>query len=170
VLVPILAPDWIIYTLRAADLGDHAAQVSFPGGKPEPGDTSPLATALRETEEELGLEAPAFEAIGRLDATPTPSGFLITPHVALWSRPELPQLAPASREVESVVVVPLSTLAEPNRHRERLIPWQGRELISHEYHVPEHQRPDGTTQGPARIWGATGRMTHQLLQLSCQTE
>src|SRR5262245_23318006 len=84
VLVPIVAREvpTILLTQRAAHLPDHAGQISFPGGKIEPEDASPLAAALRETEEEIGLERRFVDPIGYLDLYMTTLGYRIVPTIA----------------------------------------------------------------------------------------
>src|SRR5215217_6054678 len=90
VLVPVLlAPEGahLVYTLRKDDLDDHAGQISFPGGAPEPRDESLLETALREAREEIDLRSENVEVIGKLEELYIPpSKFLVSPFVGLLSR------------------------------------------------------------------------------------
>jgi len=72
----------VALTRRSAELSAHAGEISLPGGRPEVGDRDSLATALREAEEEIGLQAADCRFLGTLDETPTITGFLITPHCA----------------------------------------------------------------------------------------
>lgn len=97
-----------VLTKRSEGLPNHAGQVSFPGGTRETQDISLLHTALRETEEEIGLRADALEVLGQLPALTLPSGFHVTPFVAL-SDP-LPPLYPSPAEVAEVFTLPLSLL------------------------------------------------------------
>src|SRR5262245_56786025 len=84
VLVPVIARDepTVLFTQRTTHLPDHAGQVSFPGGKIDPGDASPLAAALREAEEEIGLERRFVDPIGYLDLYMTTLGYRIVPTLA----------------------------------------------------------------------------------------
>ena len=89
VLVPLIDRSdrvQVLFTQRTAHLDDHAGQISFPGGRVEAGDASREATALRETEEEIGLAAPSVAVLGRLPDYEIPSGFRITPIVG-WIEP-----------------------------------------------------------------------------------
>lgn len=138
VLVPIVLRDkpTVLLTQRTAHLRDHAGQVSFPGGRCEPGDPDPVATALREAEEEVGLAAAQIEVLGSLDAYRTGTGFTVTPVVALVTPPL--NLKLDDFEVADVFEPPLAFLLDPANHRrDRLeyrgqwrdywaMPWQGR--------------------------------------------
>jgi len=156
VLVPLCAcPDGLalLLTERTADLPSHAGQVAFPGGKLDAEDADASACALREAAEELGLPAGAAEILGGLDDVPTPTGFVITPVVALLARS--PSLSPNPAEVASTFYAPLTTLRAPGVLEVRGV----REFlgVTYEmlaYHVDGHL-----------IWGATARMVKQLLDL-----
>lgn len=154
VLVPIvLAPDGacIVYTLRTGELRDHAGQVSFPGGSPEPQDESLLATALREAEEEVDLEPDLVEVIGELEEMYIPpSRFLVRPFVGLLSREA--ELALAPEEVETIFSVSLEELMSPEAFKKMV--WE-REGRPHEVSV--------FAVGGHEIWGATAAMTAGLL-------
>ncbi|OFZ73269.1 MAG: coenzyme A pyrophosphatase [Betaproteobacteria bacterium RBG_16_64_9] len=118
VLVPVVDREngmTVLFARRTAHLQDHAGQISFPGGRTEPGDESPLATALRETEEEIGLERGCVEILGRLPDYRTGTGFRITPVVGLV-RPPL-ELRPDDFEVAEVFEVPLGFLLDPSNHQ-----------------------------------------------------
>ena len=95
--------------LRAEQMNRHAGQYALPGGRIDPGET-PLETALRELEEELGIRLTADSVVGWLDDYPTRSGYVITPAV-LWGDAR-PQLKPARDEVQAVYRVALKTLAD----------------------------------------------------------
>jgi 8-oxo-dGTP pyrophosphatase MutT (NUDIX family) len=168
VLLALLPPATLILTERGAGLSAHAGQISFPGGKPEDGDAGLLEAAQREAREEVGLEPSAFEALGTLTPVPTPTGFLIHPFVARWTgHGPRPRPSAQSDEVAAVVLAPLHELARPGVHRTRTYEWEGQRLLSHEYELPEFSAAEGEASQPAtRIWGATGRITRQLLQLS----
>ena len=154
VLVPIvLEPKGahLVYTLRTGDLEDHAGQVSFPGGSPEPRDGSLLATALREAEEEIDLRPDTVEIIGELEEMYIPpSRFLVKPFVGLLS--EQAELVLAPEEVEAIFSVSLEELMSPAAF-EKVI-WQ-REGWPHEVPI--------FAVGGHEIWGATAAMTAGLL-------
>jgi len=139
VLVPIVLRDpelTVLLTQRTAHLHDHAGQVSFPGGRCEADDASPTATALREAEEEVGLDPAQVEVLGLLPEYVTGTGFVITPVVGLVHPPL--NLKLDDFEVADAFEPPLAFLLDPaNRSRQRLeyrgewreywaMPWQGR--------------------------------------------
>ncbi|MDP8971598.1 MAG: CoA pyrophosphatase [Actinomycetota bacterium] len=154
VLVPIvLAPGEarIVYTLRTGELRDHAGQVSFPGGSPEPQDRSLLATALREAEEEVDLEPDLVEVIGELeDMYIPPSQFLVRPFVGILREEAELDLAP--EEVEAIFSVSLEELMSPQAFKK--VVWK-REGRPHEVPI--------FAVGGHEIWGATAAMTAGLL-------
>ena len=157
-MLALIAPDRaarpsLYFTVRRPDLPTHAGQISFPGGKVEPGDDDEIAAALRETHEELGVLIAREQVIGILDDVPTPSRFVITPVVA-WVEEPL-ELQPDPREVAEVFHVPLDRLADPAIYttagqRQFL----GIDFTMHEYAWQQH-----------RIWGATAKMVATLLDL-----
>ncbi len=157
VLVPIFghggAPH-LLFTVRSADLSSHRGEIAFPGGSRDPDDRSAEHTALRETEEELGVSRERVEILGPLPrVTAGGSGFLITPFVG-WLGEGRPQLTPNPGEVAEVFDAPLSALDDPAIHHTEL--WQ-RLGQTHTIHFYDF--------GPYRIWGATGRMLFSLLAL-----
>lgn len=118
VLIPlVMRPDGlrVLLTERTAHLHDHAGQVSFPGGRIETDDASPVAAALREAQEETGLPQEHVEVLGSMPAYLTSTGFSITPVVGLV-RPGF-TLAPDEFEVASIFEPPLSFLMNPAHHR-----------------------------------------------------
>lgn len=156
VLVPIFERDGdlhVLYTTRSATLPTHAGQVSFPGGRHTASDGSLLATALRETSEEIGLAAGDVDVLGRLDPIHTfSSNFLITPYVGRIPYPHALRLD--AREVEDVFSIPLAVLIDPTTTVAETWTMQGRTIPVVAY------RHDGRT-----IWGATQRITASLLDL-----
>ena len=93
----------------------HAGQLAFPGGKPEPEDRDLLHTALREAEEEVGLDVSSVSVLGRLGEVPTPTGFMIIPFVGRVEGDWVPRRT--SPEVHRILTPRLSRLAEPSIHR-----------------------------------------------------
>jgi len=158
VLVPIVAREaelTVLFTQRTAHLKEHSGQVSFPGGRAEPADPTPEATALRETREEIGLAPRHVELLGRLSEYRTRTGFRVTPVVGVLSPPF--ELRPDPREVDSVFEVPLSFLLDPANHLRRSRRWQGetRWFFAIQYR-------DRT------IWGATAGMLVNLYRYLAQ--
>lgn len=135
----------IIFTTRALTVEKHKGQISLPGGAVESFDRGPIATALREAHEEIGLDPKYVEVLGLLDDSVTTSGFTVTPVVALVD-PRAP-LAADPREVAEVFEVPLALLRDPGNRSERLIEHRGTTFTDHRFVV------DGK-----EIWGATGRI------------
>ena len=154
VLVPILlASDGghIVYTLRNNDLPDHAGQVSFPGGVPEPQDGSLLETALREAEEEIDLRSDIVETIGELEELYIPpSKFLVKPFVGLL--PGEAEMVLAPEEVEEIFSVSLEELMSPESFKKVVWKRDGRRCQVPVFAVAGYE-----------IWGATAAMTAGLL-------
>jgi 8-oxo-dGTP pyrophosphatase MutT (NUDIX family) len=154
VLVPIVAHPTgltVLFTQRTAHLKAHSGQVSFPGGRAEPADGSPEVTALRESEEEIGLARELVEVLGRLPEYFTRTGFRVTPVVGLIQPPLA--LAPDPGEVESVFEVPLAFLRDVRNHQRHTREFQGRSVGY--YAMP---------YGDRYIWGATAGMLVNLCQ------
>jgi 8-oxo-dGTP pyrophosphatase MutT (NUDIX family) len=153
VLAPlVLAPEpALIFTERAAGLSRHAGEVSFPGGLQDPGETL-AQTALREAEEEIGLDPGLADLVGSLSPVHTTvSGILVVPFLGVLDEP--PALTVSDGEIAEVLSVPVARLADLERPMELA-------------------RPDGGTWhgwayelGGHTIWGATGWMLHGLLEL-----
>ncbi|MCW5771459.1 MAG: CoA pyrophosphatase [Rhodospirillaceae bacterium] len=142
----------VLLTLRGAKLQNHAGQVSFPGGRMEPDDANAAETALRETEEEIGVPRDCVEIVGRLDDYITGTGFLIAPIVGLI-RPPYP-LDPDPSEVDAVFEVPLAFFLDPANHRRESKIFNGVERRF--YAMP---------YGDRYIWGATAAMLMNLYDL-----
>lgn len=155
VLVPLVARPGgltVMFTQRTDHLLHHAGQISFPGGHMEPGDGTPRETALRETEEEVGLDRRHVEIIGRLDRYVTRTGFSITPVVALVTPPF--ETNPDPEEVDEVFEVPLSFLLDPANHQRHSREFEGR---TREFHAMPF--------GDYYIWGATAGMLINLYEV-----
>lgn len=135
----------VLLTERAAHLKHHPGQVSFPGGRVEPGDQGPLDTALRETEEEIGLMREHVEVLGYLDNYFTITGYTVTPVVGLID--QLPPLTLDPSEVAEAFEVPLAHVFDVREHRRRVKHIMGVSVPI--YEIVWQQR---------RIWGATAAM------------
>lgn len=160
VLVPVIerqAGTHMLFIKRADHLGEHPGQMSFPGGGHEPSDETLRDTAIREANEEIGLEPGEIEFVGRLDDTRTTSRYTITPFVA---RVPDRTYTPDEREVSEVVVLPVSALTDLENHE---MEWREHPLFGeaaiHFFHV------DGYT-----VWGATGGILVQFLELTTDWE
>ena len=139
----------ILLTRRQDALRHHAGQISFPGGRIDLADAGPLAAALRETEEEVGIPPVAIEPVGWLDPYATITGFHVWPLVARIDH-ERP-LLPNADEVAEAFEVPLDFLLDPASARDVAMEWRGRTRLLVEFQWNEH-----------RIWGATAAMLVNL--------
>jgi 8-oxo-dGTP pyrophosphatase MutT (NUDIX family) len=152
VLVPIVTrPEalTVLLTRRTAHLKNHSGQIAFPGGGAEPRDASPEATALRETEEEIGLEPARVEVIGRLSDYHTRTDYRVTPVVGLVTPPF--ELRLDAHEVDEAFEVPLAFLLDPANHQRQQREFQGRTVPF--YAIPYRDY---------YIWGATAGMLINL--------
>lgn len=156
VLIPITRhrPDRaseVVLTVRSENLNSHAGQVSLPGGSEEDDDADVVATALRESEEEIGLGRGEVEVIGRLGDMALPSGFQITPIVGLIE-PGL-EFVPCPIEVAEIFHAPLALILNPDAYNSTSMTYdrQSRRILE-----LQHDR--------FRIWGATAAILYQLAQ------
>jgi 8-oxo-dGTP pyrophosphatase MutT (NUDIX family) len=156
VLIPIVdrSKPTVLLTQRTADLASHAGQVAFPGGKIEPSDDSPMAAALREATEEVGLAPVLVEPIGYLDLYLTFSGFRILPTVARVEPQFTLTLNPS--EVTEAFEVPLDFLMNPENYQRKTRDWKG---IAREYYAIPF--------GDRYIWGITAGILHNLYERIC---
>jgi len=155
VLVPVIGrPDYptILLTKRSEDLHHHAGQVSFPGGRQEKSDFSMVETALRETEEEIGLSRDRVEVIGQLRTYETRTGFSVTPVVGLVQPPV--ELDADPIEVADIFEVPVSFILDRKNHEKHSREWQNK--MRHFYVMPHPNY---------YIWGATAGMLVHLAEL-----
>ena len=153
VLVPVVdrAEPTVLLTQRAIHLPQHPGQISFPGGKIEPSDETPLAAALREAEEEVGLDARFVEPIGYLDLYMTTQGYRIVPSVARIAPDYRLTLNPS--EVDEAFEVPLQFLMEPANHQKHSRDWEG--ITRYYFAIPFEQR---------KIWGVTAGILRNLYE------
>jgi 8-oxo-dGTP pyrophosphatase MutT (NUDIX family) len=157
VLVPVINHPkelTVLFTRRTAQLRSHSGQVSFPGGRAEPGDADAEVTALRETEEEIGLPRARVEVLGRLPEYMTRTGYRVTPVVGLIHPPL--ELVPDAREVDEVFEVPLAFLLDPGNHRRESREFQGGTAT---YYIMQYEE--------RVIWGATAGMVVTLYRRLC---
>jgi 8-oxo-dGTP pyrophosphatase MutT (NUDIX family) len=155
VLVPVIVHPGeltVLFTQRTAHLRAHAGQVSFPGGRAEPGDPSAEFTALREAGEEIGLVPARVQIIGRLADYHTRTGFRVAPVVGLIEPPL--ELLPDPHEVDHVFEVPLAFLLDPRNRQRRTREFQGRTVG---FYVFEYQN--------RTIWGATAGILVNLYRM-----
>lgn len=155
VLVPLVNRDagvQVLLTQRTEHLRDHAGQISFPGGRVEPGDADREATALREMTEEIGLAAGHVTLLGRLPGYEIPSGFRITPVVG-WVEPPF-TVVPDIFEVADIFEAPLEYFLDPANYQRREYHFRGRHR--HYLAIPYEGR---------YIWGATAGMLYSLCRM-----
>lgn len=173
----------MLLTRRSEQLLLHRGQIAFPGGRVDPGDASPIAAALRETHEEVGIDPSKVEVLGTLPEYLTGSGYRITPVVGLIDpAPSLSDLLIEPAEVAEVFEVPARFLMNPSNHQRRLASWvEGGVTASRSFLAMPWQvdRARGATQGMSTqgmstqgmstrradeyfIWGATAAMLRNL--------
>ena len=141
---------WVLFTKRSQNLVTHRGQVSFPGGAEEAGDESLLATALRETEEEIGLPKSRIVVLGKLSPIVTVTNFYVEPYVAAIPYPV--ELKVSTDEVEELWEIPVAALLSPTAVEERQFPGRENPVLFYHY-------------GPKTVWGATARILSDLLQV-----
>jgi 8-oxo-dGTP pyrophosphatase MutT (NUDIX family) len=153
VLVPVVdhADPSVLLTMRTPDLASHAGQIAFPGGKIDPHDATPLAAALREADEEIGLDAALIDPIGYLDLYLTFSGFRILPVLARV----IPnyELRINASEVADAFEVPLAFVMDSANHKRNSRDWKG---VTREY----YEMPFGERY----IWGVTAGILRNLYE------
>jgi len=155
-LYPKAGEDYIVFMRRTDTVAHHKGQISFPGGGYEPADRDLTHTALREANEELGIDPARIEVLSVMpDVYARVSFFVITPVIARLKPGDEGGLTfrPNSEEVAEVIEVPLRALLDPSLHRTEL---RTRDNITYHLHF--------YTYGPYEIWGATGRIIHEFLK------
>ena len=156
VLIPLFYKEGqyhVLFTKRSYELEFHKGQVCFPGGGPEPCDSGLLQTALREAEEEIGLNAKDVDILGELDDNLTlTSGYVVSPFVAFIPHPYPFKLN--HKEVEEIFSVPLLALMDENSFRQDYYPEENRSGPGYAYEYEGHI-----------IWGVTARILRQFTEL-----
>lgn len=150
-LVPREEGTRVLLTLRTESLREHAGQISFPGGRIEEGDADPVAAALREAHEEIGIGPERIAPLGYLDPFATVTGYHVWPVVARVAADYTATLDP--HEVAEAFEVPLAFLLDAGNALSVGAQWQGRQRRWIEFHYDAH-----------RIWGATAAMLVNLRQ------
>ncbi len=153
VLVPLIERETeptVLMTTRSSELRQHSGQIAFPGGKVDDGET-PCEAALREAQEEIGLEPRHVEPIGYLDPYLTGTGFRILPVVSLVKPPF--ELLVNTKEVRDTFEVPLAFLMQPENHQRHSREWRGTTRFF--YAMPWNER---------YIWGATAGIVRSLYE------
>lgn len=148
VLMPVVEHEGgltLLLTQRTGHLREHAGQISFPGGRRDPGDDDPVVAALRESAEEIGLPAQRVTVLGSLPPYNTTTGFEVVPVLGLVKPPLV--LTLDAFEVASVFEVPLDFMINPANHQQHEVVWQGRRR--HYYAIPYQDW---------FVWGATAGM------------
>lgn len=145
----------LIFTERRHDLRRHAGEISFPGGRQDDDETDLRITALREAEEEIGLDPARVELLGRLSDYHTRTDYRVTPVVALVTSPL--ELRLDACEVEEAFEVPLSFLLDPANHLRHAREFQGRQVPYYAIPYRDHY-----------IWGATAGMLVNLYRFLAQ--
>lgn len=152
VLVPIIKKRkslHLLFTKRTDTVEHHKGQISFPGGAYDKSDTSFISTALRETEEEVGLPQTAVKILGALSDIVIPTGFIVTPIVGFIEK--LPELTTNSAEVAEIIIVPLEDFFKKKNFGKEMRFLKGEDREIFVYHVWKEP-----------IWGATAFIVKQF--------
>ncbi len=158
VLIPIYVQDdvpHVLLTVRSEHVEFHKGQISFPGGAHDPGDADLVATALRESEEEIGLMRHHVDIWGQLDDIVTISDFIVSPYVGVVTEPAPYPFTPSEIEVAELIAVPLPHLHGPDGLNTEPTTWRDMPVRTPSYSFGEHL-----------IWGATARMLQEFLDLT----
>jgi 8-oxo-dGTP pyrophosphatase MutT (NUDIX family) len=151
VLVPLFVKDgglWVLLTRRTESLEHHRGQISFPGGSAEDDDDSALETALRETDEEIGVRAEDVKPLGTLSPLTTITNFYVEPFVGAIPNPYPFRIAEA--EIAELIEAPVAALLDPKALETRMLPGRAEPVLF--YHHGDHV-----------IWGATARILKEFL-------
>ncbi len=144
----------VVFTERTSNVEHHKGQICFPGGGMTDSDPTPEATALRETFEEIGVKSEHVRVIGQLDDMLIVSSFRVSPFVGVFEHDPEYQYTACDVEVAQVIEVPLSFLMEEGSMELEVREHRGRDVLVPAFSYNGH-----------RIWGATARMLHQLIEL-----
>ena len=144
----------VVFTERTSNVEHHKGQICFPGGGMTDSDPTAEATALRETFEEIGVKTEHVRIIGQLDDMVTVSAFRVSPFVGVFEHDSEYQYSTCDVEVAQVIEVPFSFLLEEGSMELEVREHGGREVLVPSFSYEGH-----------RIWGATARMLHQLIEL-----
>jgi 8-oxo-dGTP pyrophosphatase MutT (NUDIX family) len=153
VLVPLFVRDsmlWVVFTRRTETVEHHRGQISFPGGAEEPDDADLSRTALRETEEELGVRPSDVRLLGKLSPMVTVTDFYVEPYVAAIPQPYV--FTPAESEIAEVVEAPIGAFRDPAIKETKFLPDRDEPVLFYRY-------------GSHVIWGATARMLAELIEV-----
>ncbi len=153
VLLPLFVREgqlWILFTRRTDTVEHHRGQISFPGGGQEPGDENLLQTALRETEEEIGISRADVRLLGSLSPIVTITNFYVEPYVAAIPQPYV--FRPAATEIAEILEVPVPALLDPAVLEQKTLPGRPETILFYRH-------------GPHTIWGATARILAELLEV-----
>ncbi|HEY5640889.1 MAG TPA: CoA pyrophosphatase [Dehalococcoidia bacterium] len=151
---PVANEPHVVFTERTSNVEHHKGQICFPGGGMMDSDPTPEATALRETFEEIGVKSEHVRIIGQLDDMVTVSSFRVSPFVGLFEHDPDYQYSTCDVEVARVIEAPLAFLMEDGNMELEVREHKGREVLVPSFSYNGH-----------RIWGATARMLHQLIEL-----
>jgi len=155
VLLPLFYKDdkyHILFTKRTEDVEHHKGQISFPGGAYDEGDKTLMATALRESYEEVGIKSEDVEILGELDDMVTTTRFIISPFVGFIPYPY--EFEVNTHETDELIEVPIQALLDEKIYREELMIREGEPSPVYFYHYNSHV-----------IWGATASILKQFLDL-----
>jgi 8-oxo-dGTP pyrophosphatase MutT (NUDIX family) len=142
----------LLFTKRTDTIGRHKGQISFPGGVEDKNDDSPVATALRESFEEIGIPSPAIQIFGLLNDFQTPSRFLVTPVVGYVE--QLPALCISKNEVAEVLMIPFAEFFDASKCRSEIRLREGKKIEIFFYDVWKEP-----------IWGVTGHIIKEMIDL-----
>ncbi len=157
VLVPLFekaGTPHVLLTRRTEEMRSHRGQISFPGGRSDPEDPSLLHTALRETQEEIGLEPRDVRILGELDDLLTVTDYIVSPYVGFFPYPY--PFRVSEREIAEMIEAPLEAFLKPEKLRvSARMEYAGKPYRTYFFHV-----------GPHIVWGATAKILIQLLELA----
>jgi len=139
----------LVLTVRSANLKSHAGQISLPGGTQEEQDDDVVATALRESEEEIGLKTEHVEVVGRLGTLALPSGFLVSPIVGIIDNGL--DFVAQPEEVADIFHAPLELILDVDAYQKSTVEFKGADRTVLELHFEDY-----------RIWGATAAILYHL--------